>query len=289
MKDQAEKLRELVSRVETPKIGGARAIAVVSGKGGVGKSSVSVFLAKSLAARGKKVLIFDGDLGLANLDVLLGITPESNMQDVLLGSADMKSIIHPIAPHGFDILPAASGVPELAEMTDDMRRMLLDRLTPELSRYDYVLMDTGAGINETVQTMATMAAARIVIITPEPTSLTDSYALIKVLFTRHGVRDFLILVNQTENEKETQQAFARLSMACRKFLQIEPTFLAAVRNDKTLIEAVRQQQALLAYKPACRAAQDIQAVADNIQKVRQSMTEWMLKNPILRSLPKTEN
>jgi flagellar biosynthesis protein FlhG len=264
-------------------------VAIMSGKGGVGKTNLALNLGYALHMRRQSVLLMDCDLGLANLDVLLGITPEGNMQDVLLGSASMKSIIHAIAPHGFDILPAASGVPELAEMTDDMRQVLLDRLTPELGGYDYVLMDTGAGISETVQTMAAMAALRIVIITPEPTSLTDSYALIKVLLARRGVRDFLILVNQAESEKETQRAFSRLAMACRNFLQIEPTFLASVRYDKTVVEAVRQQQALLAYKPACRAAQDIQAVAEKIQKIRNSMAEWMRKNPILRSLPKMEN
>jgi len=261
----------------------------MSGKGGVVKTNLALNLGYALHMRKHSVLLMDCDLGLANLDVLLGITPEGNMQDVLLDAASMKSIIHPITPNGFDILPAASGVPELVEMSEDMRQTLLDRLTPELGAYDYVLMDTGAGISETVQTMAAMAALRIVVITPEPTSLTDSYALIKVLLARHGVRDFLILVNQAENDKETQHAFSRLSMACRKFLQIEPTFLAAVRNDKTLIEAVRQQQALLAYKPTCRAAQDIQTAADKIQKIRHGMTGWMRTNPILRSLPKAEN
>jgi len=264
-------------------------VAIMSGKGGVGKTNLALNLGYALHMRKQSVLLMDCDLGLANLDVLLGITPEGNMQDVLLGSASMGSIIHPIAPQGFDILPAASGMPELTEMTDDMRQVLLDRLIPELGRYDYLLMDTGAGINTTVQTMAVMAALRIVIITPEPTSLTDSYALIKVLLTRHGVRDFLILVNQVENEKETQRAFSRLSMACQKFLQIEPTFLASVRNDKTVIEAIRLQQALLACRPTSHAAQDIQLVADKIQKIRHSMAEWMQKNPILRSLPKTEN
>jgi len=264
-------------------------IAIMSGKGGVGKTNLTLNLGYALHLRNHSVLLMDCDLGLANLDVLLGITPEGNMQDVLLGSADMKSILYPIAPDGFDILPAASGVPELAKMTDDMRRLLIDRLTPELGRYDYVLMDTGAGIGETVQTIAAMAAVRIVVITPEPTSLTDGYALIKVLQADHGVRDFLILVNQAESDKEAQRAFTSLSNACREFLQIEPTFLAAVRNDKTLIEAVRRQQALLAYNPSCRAAQDIQAVAEKVLKIRHGMKEWMRTNPILRSLPKAEN
>jgi len=271
------------------KSGKTLSVAIMSGKGGVGKTNLTLNLGYALHMRGHSVLLMDCDLGLANLDVLLGIAPEGNMQDVLLGSAGMKDIIHPITPRGLDILPAASGVPELAEMTDDMQKVLLDRLMPELGRYDYVLMDTGAGISETVQTMAAMATLRIVVVTPEPTSLTDSYALIKVLLTRHELRDFLIMVNQAESEKETQHTFSRLSTACRKFLQIEPVFLAAVRNDKTVAEAVRQQQALLAYKPTCRAAQDIQAAADKIQKIRNSMTEWMRKNPILRSLPKSEN
>jgi flagellar biosynthesis protein FlhG len=103
------------------------------------------------------------------------------------------------------------------------------------------------------------------------------------------VRDFLILLNQVDSEKEAQQAFSRLSAACRNFLQIEPTFLASVRNDKALIEAVLRQQALLAYKPECRAARDIQALADAVQKIRNAMTQWMQANPILRSLPKAEN
>ena len=264
-------------------------VALMSGKGGVGKTNLTLNLGYALHMRKHSVLLMDCDLGLANLDVLLGITPEGNIQDVLLGSASMKSIIQPIAPQGFDLLPAASGVPEMVDMTDDMRQALLDRLTPELGAYDFVLMDTGAGISETVQTMAALAAVRIVVLTPEPTSLTDSYALIKVLLDRHGVREFLILVNQTESNKETQQVFSSLANACRKFLQIEPTFLAAVHNDKTLIEAVRRQHALLAYKPDCRAAQDIQAVADKMQKIRRGMAEWMRTNPILRSLPKTEN
>jgi flagellar biosynthesis protein FlhG len=264
-------------------------IAIMSGKGGVGKTNLTLNLGYALHQRKHAVLLMDCDLGLANLDVLLGITPEGNMQDLLLGSAGIRGIIHPIAPDGFDILPAASGVPELAEMTDDMRQVLLDRLMPELGGYDYVLMDTGAGISETVQTMAAMAALRIVVITPEPTSLTDSYALIKVLQARCGIREFLILVNQTESEKETQHAFSRLSMACKKFLQIEPTFLAAVRNDKALIDAVRRQQALLVCNPECPAARDIRIAAEKVQKIRHSMMEWMRTHPILRSLPKAEN
>lgn len=262
-------------------------IAVLSGKGGVGKTNLALNLGYALHMQQNNVLLMDCDLGLASLDVLLGITPEGNLQDALLGTASMSSVIHKIA-QGFDILPAASGVPELVNMTEDMQYLLLDRLLPELVRYEYVIMDTGAGINDTVQTVAAMAALRVVVITPEPTSLTDSYALIKVLLTRHGVRDFLILINQVESEKEAQHAFSRLSMACGKFLDIEPAFLASVRNDKEVVEAVRRQQPLLACKPECRASLDIRSAAEKLRVLRHSMREWMQKNPVLRSLPKIE-
>ena len=131
------------------------------------------------------------------------------------------------------MLPAASGVPELNDMRPDLRDMLLERLEPVLGKYDYIFMDLGAGISETVQTFAAMAAVRIVIITPEPTSLTDSYALIKVLNNRFGMRDFMVLVNQAESAKEAQAAFEKLNGACRHFLHLEPVLLGHVRMDKT--------------------------------------------------------
>lgn len=170
-------------------------VAVLSGKGGVGKTNLSLNLACALYQAGFKNLLMDCDMGLANLDVLLGITPEGNLQDALLGDARLSDVLYPLEPKGFDVLPAASGVPELNDMRPDLRDMLLERLEPVLGKYDYIFMDLGAGISETVQTFAAMAAMRIVIITPEPTSLTDSYALIKVLNSRFGMRDFMVLVN----------------------------------------------------------------------------------------------
>jgi flagellar biosynthesis protein FlhG len=266
-------------------MGKTLSVAVLSGKGGVGKSNLSLNLGCALALRGNTVLLMDCDLGLASLDVLLGIAPEGNMQDVLLGKASMSDVIHRIEQN-LDLLPAASGVPELANMTEDMQNLLLERLLPELERYDYVIMDAGAGINETVQATAAMAALRMVVVTPEPTSLTDGYALIKVLLTRRGIRDFLILVNQTESARETKRTFSRLSAACGKFLDIEPTLLASVRYDKEVPEAVRSRRPLLACKPECRAAADIRDAAGRLETIRNSMAEWIRKNPALRPLPK---
>lgn len=255
-------------------------IAIMSGKGGVGKTNISLNLACALHQMAFTNLLMDCDMGLANLDVLLGISPEGTMQDVLLGNAKVEDIIHTI-DKGFDILPAASGVPELIDMDEDMRSLLLQRLEPALGSYDFMFMDLGAGINDVVQSFASMAALRVVIITPEPTSLTDSYALIKVLSSRHNIRDFMVLVNQVDNKKEEEMAFSRLSGACQHFLNIEPVLLGSVRNDPKLTEAVRRQVPLLKWAPGSPAGQDLQAIAARLQRIRLNMLDWLAPRPVL--------
>lgn len=263
-------------------------VAVMSGKGGVGKSNLALNLGYALSRGGFPLLLMDCDLGLANLDVLLGITPEGNMQDVILRDAPVSSIIHPLSEQGrgvFDILPAASGVPELAEMNADMRDLLLRRLEPELERYSMVLLDLGAGIHSTVQSFAAMAAVRLVVMTPEPTSLTDSYALMKVLNTRLGIQDFLVVINEVENSKEEASCFQRLSMACERFLDFTPVLLGSVRSDPKMPEAVRRQTPLLQLFPNSPAAQDILSLAQRLLRVRGTMTETLRAHPVLRPLP----
>jgi len=264
-------------------------IAILSGKGGVGKTNIALNLAYALYQRQYSNLLIDCDLGLANLDVLLGITPEGNMQEALLGNATIQSIIHPIEVSGFDILPAASGVPELITLNSDMRKLLLHKLEPVLVNYDYVFMDLGAGIDNVVQSFAAMAALRIVIITPEPTSLTDSYALIKVLSSRHNIRDFMVIVNQVESKKETDSAFFRLHGACKHFLGIEPMLLGSVRSDKKLIDAVIHQEPLLKRTPGSKAGLDIQKIAVRIQRIRLSMLDWLASRPVLTLHEMPEN
>ena len=260
-------------------------VAVMSGKGGVGKSNLALNLGYALSRGGFPLLLMDCDLGLANLDVLLGITPEGNLQDVLLRDAPVTDVIHPLSDRGrgvFDILPAASGVPELAEMDADMRDMLLRRLEPALEQYDMVLLDLGAGIHGTVQSFAAMAAVRLVVMTPEPTSLTDSYALIKVLHTRLGVKDFLVVINEVENSNEEERCFQRLSMACEHFLGFTPVLLGSVRSDPKMPEAVRRQRPLLDLYPNSPAAHDILTLAQRLLKVRASMLETLRARPVLR-------
>ncbi|WP_297828414.1 MinD/ParA family protein [uncultured Desulfovibrio sp.] len=261
-------------------------VAVLSGKGGVGKTNISLNLACALYQAGFKNLLMDCDMGLANLDVLLGITPEGNVQDALLGEARLSDVLYPLEPNGFDVLPAASGVPELNDLSPDLRDLLLQRLEPLLGKYDFIFMDLGAGISETVQTFAAMAAIRIVIITPEPTSLTDSYALVKLLNNRFGIRDFMVLVNQAASAREAQSAFEKLNGACRHFLGLEPVLLGHVRTDKKLTEAVCRQQPLLRYAPSSPAAQDIQALGARLQRTRMGMLDWLVTRSVLQALPR---
>lgn len=259
-------------------------LSVLSGKGGVGKTTIALNLALALHQEGNRTLLMDCDLGLANLDVLLGITPESTLQDVFISDADVLSVVHRVE-EGFDVLPAASGVPEMADMTNDMRDMLVRRLTPALGAYDYVFMDLGAGINGTVQTFAGMAMARILVVTPEPTALTDSYALMKVLAQMYNVRDFLIVVNQVESKQEETATFRRLHSACKRFLHFEPMLLGSIRQDPKVAEAIRRQTPLLKLFPACNAARDLVEVAKRLIRSREAMSGALRKKSVLEPLP----
>ncbi len=255
-------------------------VCVMSGKGGVGKTNITLNLAYALHQMSYPTMLLDCDMGLANLDVLLNITPEGNLQDALLGNASMQDILYSLK-EGLDILPAASGVPELVELDDDQRELLFKRLEPLLGKYHYVFMDLGAGITDMVQSFAAMAALRIIVVTPEPTSLTDSYALMKVLHSNHNVRDFMVIVNQIENKKEEKQTFDRLATACQRFMGIEPVLLGSVRSDNKLVEAVLRQDPLMNWAAGSNAGVDIQNLAKKLQKIRLSMLDILGKRSVL--------
>lgn len=264
-------------------------VAIMSGKGGVGKTNFALNLGYSLAQKGYAMLLMDCDLGLANLDVLLGITPDQNLQDVLLSGADVKNAIVSLekdTPKAFDILPAASGVPELTDMNNDMRDLLIKRINPALSDYQFILMDLGAGIHGTVQSFAAMAAVRVIVLTPEPTALTDAYALIKVLSQDLNVKDFLIVVNDVANQKEEEATFKRLEMACQKFLFVNPVLLGSVRHDLKLQEAVLRQKPLVELYPESPAAKDIEIISERLLKVYARMEPYLEEQDPLRMLDK---
>lgn len=258
----------------------------MSGKGGVGKTNLSLNLSYALNTGGNSLLLMDCDLGLANLDVLLGISPENNMQDLLISGAKPSDIVIPIEKgRKLDILPAASGVPELVEMDEDMQEMLFSKLTELVGKYQFLVLDLGAGINGTVLSFAAMVHSRIVVITPEPTSLTDSYALIKVLNSKHGVSDFHIVVNQASSSKEANDTFARLNMACEKFLNIQLKNMGFVRYDPSVTEAVRKQIPFIKYAPKSDASRDILNIAVKIQKMRMENMGKLAERPVMKKFP----
>ncbi len=249
-------------------------IAIMSGKGGVGKSNLALNIGYALAKEKHATLLLDCDLGLANLDVLLGIAPEYNMQDVLQGRILPQYALVPIMNEeikNFSLLPATSGVSELADMKSEESSLLLKKIEPVFSNYSILLMDLGAGISESVQYFASMAAIRVIVLTPEPTSLTDAYALIKVLKTNSNMTDFLVLVNQADSQKEARDVFERLAIACEKFLKVKPVFLGFVHNDPKMPDAVRRQKPLLSVHPSSKAAMDITMIGTKLSRIYATM------------------
>jgi len=259
-------------------------LAIMSGKGGVGKTNIVLNLGYALHYAEMTSLLMDCDLGLANLDVLLGISPERNLHDLLQTGVDAKDIVAPIE-NGFDMLPATSGVPELVEMDEDMQDILFKKLVMLAGEYDYLMLDLGAGISHTVLSFATLSQLRIVVVTPEPTSLTDSYAMIKVLATQHEVKDFLVLVNQATSAGEAKQTFDRLAAACKNFLNIDLMNLGFIHQDRTLVESVRRQIPLMKFAPEAPASKDIKALAKKIIRYREDNKDRIAGRPILKDFP----
>ncbi len=257
-------------------------LAVVSGKGGVGKTNIALNLGFALHELGHSLVLLDGDLGLANLDVLLGISPEKNLQD-LLGEAPLESVVVPLA-QDFAFLPSASGVAELVDLDDDVQSILLDKLDALFRQYHFLLLDLGAGISPTVLSFAARPQERIIVITPEPTSLTDSYALIKVLSAQHQTKNFQVIVNMSESSREARTAFDRLAQACERFLSLPIRLLGVVHKDPMVMESVRHQVPLLKFAPSCRAAQDIREIAAKIVERRERLKDLIARSPILKPL-----
>lgn len=250
-------------------------LSVLSGKGGVGKSNLALNICYALHQMGSPVLLIDCDMGLANMDVLLGIAPQQHIQDILISNRNPSEVLVPVGPPSsgtaFDLMPANSGMAEFAELDTGARSILREKINPLASKYDYLCLDIGAGISPTAIGFAAMTAIRIVVITPEPTSLTDSYAMMKVLTARHHVQDFYILVNQVDSPAEGKQTYNRLSAVCKRFLGFAPAYLGEVRSDRSVTEAVRKQKPLLQISPLSPAAVDCMAAATTLQRLRENL------------------
>ena len=240
-----------------------KTICVSSGKGGVGKTSFTVNLATALAGKDKQVLLIDGDLGLANVDVILGLNVRHTIRETIEEGRDLASSMVEIIP-GFMVLPASSGVPEMANLSLGEQAFLTSSLEDIIDRFDYVLVDTAAGIGDSVLWFNTWAQENIVIITPDPTSLTDAYALMKVLHSRHGKNDFHLMINSVKSKKEGQEVFDNMSLVLERFLKIKPQKIGAMPQDSNVANAIRQQKPFFVAAPECRASKEINAVSDRI-------------------------
>lgn len=247
----------------------ARTLAVTSGKGGVGKTFITANLACALAARGQKVLVLDADLGLANLDVVLNLHPKLTLHDVFTEKCTLEQAIVP-APGGFFVLLAGSGMVEYSRLTPEVRENLLRIIEQVKPRYDWVLIDTGAGISDVVLYSVSLAQDVLVVATPEPTSLTDAYATIKVLATTQGRRDIRVLVNQVNRTGDGRTIRGQLQQVVDRYVSpglespVKLEFLGEVLNDKTVREAVTRRQLLIESFPGCAAAQGVMAAATRL-------------------------
>lgn len=252
---------------------GTLSMAILSGKGGVGKSNVALNLAHALNRRNNgRVLLMDCDLGLASLDVLMGVRTDNTLEDLLHSERPANDIAIPLrrsdGAEGPFFIPAASGDYTLGTSSGALHSLFIEKLGPFASGFDYLIMDVGAGISPPVQSFASMAALRIVVVTPEPTSLTDAYALMKIMSASHGIRDFFVLVNQAGSMEEENLAFSRIMAACDRFLGFRPLRLGAIRLDNAMPQAVLHQTPLLDHAPHSGAAEDFRVLAARLDTLR---------------------
>lgn len=237
---------------------------VTSGKGGVGKTNVSVNLAHALAKRGKRVLILDADLGLANVDVLLGLTPRRNLFHLFHEGVGVRDILVQ-TPYGFSILPASSGITEMLELDTGQKLELLEAMDFLEEQLDYLIVDTGAGISDSVLYFNLAVQEKLLVLTPDPTSLTDAYALVKVLNQQHGIDRFKVLVNMAPTREAARDVFVKLYRACDQFLSgISLDMVGTVPFDPAVKQAVIRQEPFCHLYAESEAAKGLMASAENV-------------------------
>lgn len=269
MVDRAE---ELNIPGETGDVGVAavQTIAVASGKGGVGKTNVVANLAIAMQRAGKRVIVIDADLGLANVDTLLGLNPTASLRNVLRGECSIADTLVE-GPAGMRLVPAASGFEELTQLSQEQRLQLLGQVDSLEGDCDVLLIDTGAGISQNVLFFATAAQETLVVVTPDPTSLTDAYALVKVLATRYAEREFTVLVNMARNDWEARKTFTQLTRVTERFLNVGLTYAGFVPHDAEVTEAVRRQQSVLDLAPGSAAASAFTTLAARMAAPREAV------------------
>lgn len=259
MLDQAQKLRQLAEQIDDKSVSKPHIITVTSGKGGVGKSNFVVNLSITLQKMGKKVMIFDADVGMGNDDVLMGFMPKYNVFDIIFNNKEIDEVII-TGPYGVKLLPGGSGMARVEEMTNSQRKQFIEKLSG-LQDLDYIIMDTGAGINRSVLGFIACCEDLIVVTTPEPTSITDAYSLLKAVNHFKIKSTAKVVVNRTLDEKEGYSTFSKFSNAVSTFLKMNLEYLGFINDDKKLVQAVRQQQPMVMLFPNSNASRNIYDIA----------------------------
>ena len=237
-------------------------LSVTSGKGGVGKTFTTVNLASALARRKKKILVVDCDLGLANIDIMLGISPPYTLQDVIFGDKKLKDIIV-TTTGGFDLVPSSSGVRDMAQLLFEKIETIKSMIR-ELAEYDIILLDTGAGISEVVLQFNLLASKNIVIINKELTCLTDAYSMIKVMFQVFGRDHFSIIANAVSNQKEATRLFTHINSICTKFLGFDLLYAGHIIHDELASRSILTQKIAFLAAPDSEIAGNFKLISDNV-------------------------
>jgi MinD-like ATPase involved in chromosome partitioning or flagellar assembly len=246
-----------------------KTIALTSGKGGVGKSNIAVNLAITLAKRGLKTCILDADTGLANINILLGVAPQHSLEHLLTGEKTLAEILIK-GPAGIHIIPGASGVADCVELAPEQQALLMSGLDVLEPHYDYLIIDTGAGISPTVLHFVAAAQMPIVVITPEPTSLTDAFSLLKVLRRNNFKRPVQVLVNMAPSVNKALNIFKRFQAAVDKYIGLQVIFIGTILHHQAIADAVARQYPIAFGSPNTPACQDFKLLADNIDKTYKS-------------------
>ncbi|SHG57683.1 flagellar biosynthesis protein FlhG [Thermosyntropha lipolytica DSM 11003] len=270
MKDQADRLRELALTVKQQieneiymNLKHTRVIAVSSGKGGTGKSTLALNLSIALSSQGKKVILMDADMGLANIDIMLGIVPAYNIYHFVQGQKSLREIIlsHPT---GIDIIPGGSGITELANLHREQLKRILVELGALDGEYDFMIIDTGAGISDSVLSFLLAADDVLVVTTPEPTSITDAYGVVKGLSQHHFAGNLYLIVNRVENNHEGVLLAEKFRLVCNKFLNLDIKVLGYVVNEPLIKEAIKRQTSFLNIFPQSVAARNIYDISSKL-------------------------
>ena len=241
-------------------------IAVASGKGGVGKTWLSITLAHALAGRGRRTLLFDGDLGLANVDIQLGLMPKRDLGAVLEGVITLGGAAQPYADGSFDIVAGRSGSASLSALPPDRLADLQADLAALATNYDHVILDLGAGIDRLVRRLAEQAGTVLAVTNDEPTALTDVYAFIKVMHARKASDGIRAVVNMASSAQAGETTYATLVKACETFLGIRPPLAGIIRQDRRVRDAIRAQTPLMTRSPGSPAAEDVAAMAERLTR-----------------------